>query len=405
MINIPYGKTHLTVDLPQATVIAPKETAPAADVAGLVQAALTHPVGDARLPKAESVAIAISDKTRPIPHAAIYPLLAHLEALGINSDAVTLTIATGTHAPMTPNEFGKILPDDILARYRVVSHDCDADDLIHLGTTQRGTPVWANRIFAKAELRIVVGNLEPHQFMGFSGGVKSAAIGLAGRQTINTNHAMMRYPDSRLGCYDENPTRQDVEEIGKLFDIHFALNTILNSHKQIVDVLAGDPLEVMRVGVPMVRNIVEVMVEAPFDAVITSPGGHPKDINLYQAQKALAHAALITKDGGTVILVAACPEGTGSDKYEHWLDGMTSHQAVVERFNREEFRLGPHKAFQIARDALRVNVVLVSDMASDFVQKLLLTPAASLETSIANLPRNARIGIMPAANATVPVLR
>ncbi len=405
MINIPYGKTHLTVELPQATVIAPREKAPAANVVELVKTALAAPVGDAHLHKAESVAIAISDKTRPIPHAAIYPLLAQLETQGIAPGAVTLTIATGTHAPMTPDEFGKILPDDILARYRVVSHDCDADDMAYLGATQRGTPVWANRIFAEAQLRIVVGNLEPHQFMGFSGGVKSAAIGLAGRETINTNHALMRHPDSRLGCYEENPARQDVEEIGKLFGIHFALNAILNRDKRIVDVLAGDPAQVMQVGIPMVRDIVEVPVEAPFDVIITSPGGHPKDINLYQAQKALAHATLIMKEGGTVILVAACPEGTGSDKYEQWLNGMTSHQAVVERFNREEFRLGPHKAFQISRDALRVNVILLSEMASDFVKKLLLTPAHSLDEAIANLSSTARIGIMPAANATVPVLR
>jgi nickel-dependent lactate racemase len=141
--------------------------------------------------------------------------------------------------------------------------------------------------------------------------------------------------------------------------------------------------------------------------VVASPGGHPKDINLYQAQKALAHAARITKPGGTVILAAACSEGTGSERYESWLAGMTTQEEVLERFAREEFRLGPHKAFLIARDALRVRVLVVSEMPAEQVRRLLLTPAANLDDALADvlagLRPDARIGILPAANATVPV--
>ena len=135
--------------------------------------------------------------------------------------------------------------------------------------------------------------------MGFSGGVKGAAIGLAGRATINHNHAMMSDPRAALDRYDDNPARQDVEEIGRLIGVHFALNTILNREKQLIHVLAGEPVAVMQAGIPLVRDLVEIPVSAPFDLVIASPGGHPKDINLYQAQKALAHAARIAKPGGT----------------------------------------------------------------------------------------------------------
>ncbi len=142
--------------------------------------------------------------------------------------------------------------------------------------------------------------------------------------------------------------------------------------------------------------------------MIASPGGHPKDINLYQAQKGLAHAALVTRDGGTIILTAACPEGTGSQSYEQWMEGMMSYQAAFERFEREGFRIGPHKAFQIARDAARVRALLVSHMPSDFVRRLLLIPAGSLEEAIAlvrdNLPSGPRVGVMPWANATIPAI-
>lgn len=414
-IQIPYGKSSLTLSLPadrDVSVIAPVEVPAVPDAAQAVGDALDHMVGRLRwqdFAGIEPIAIVISDKTRPIPQAALYPLLARLTRLGIRDEAITFLIATGTHTPMTPDEFGMVLPAELLARYRVLSHDCDdRANLVYKGATTRGTPVWVNRHFDAAGLRIVVGNLEPHQFMGFSGGVKSAAIGMGGRETINTNHAMLRDPAATLGAYDANPMRQDVEEIGRMMGVHVALNTILNRDKQIVRAIAGEPLAVMQAGIPLVRELVAVPVDAPFDLTITAPGGHPKDINLYQAQKALGHATPVTRDGGTVILVAACPEGTGSASYEAWMEDMTSFEAVLERFSREEFRLGPHKAFQIARDASRVRTLVVSDMPHELVRRLLLTPVASLDEALAQvlptLPPGARIGVLPRANATVPLL-
>ncbi len=413
--QIPYGKTHLPLTLPDdrpVTLIAPNEIAPAADPVACVRSALDDPVGGLGLDcvtGARSAAIAIADKTRPLPSEVLYPLLGRLESTGIPPNAITLLIATGAHAPMLPDEFDRVLPADLIERYPVYSHDCDdTTNLVGRGATERGTPVLVNARFYEADLRIVVGNLEPHQFMGYSGGVKSAAIGLAGRETINANHKLMRDPAASLGCYDGNPARIDLEEIGRRMGVHVAVNLILTRDKQIARVLAGDPVGVMRAGIPVVRDLVVAKVPALLDMVIASPGGHPKDICLYQAQKALAHAALITRDGGTVIVVAACPECTGSTAYDRFITGMPSHAAVLERFEREPFRLGPHKAFQIARDASRVDTILVSEMDPGHVRQLLLTPARSLtdavEAVLDRLPSNARIGVMPAANATVPML-
>ena len=202
-----------------------------------------------------------------------------------------------------------------------------------------------------------MGNVEPHQFQGFSGGVKSAAIGLAGRETINHNHARMIDPRAQLGHYADNPARQDVEEIGAMIGVHLALNAVLNGQKQIVHAVAGEPRAVMEAAIPLSRQVSQAPVAAPFDLVIASAGGHPKDLNLYQAQKALAHAALVTRDGGTVIVVAACPEGTGSRSYEAWMQGVGSHEEVFARFEREPFRVGPHKAFLMSRDAARVRTL------------------------------------------------
>ena len=413
--TLPYGREKLTFNLPdsfQPTILAPAEVPAAPDPDAVINRALDNPVGGrtwAGFRGVRSAAIAINDKTRPVPHRDLLPPLLHrLEGLGLPPEAITLIIATGTHAPMPPEEFQQVVPPEILTRYPVICHDAaNRDSLAFLGQTERGTPVWINRRFAQADLRVVVGNIEPHQFMGFSGGVKSAVIGLGGTETINSNHAMMTDPRAELGRFDDNPTRQDVEEMGRLVDIHVALNAILNGHKQIVEVIAGEPTAVMQQGIPRVRALYQVGVPEPFDLVIASPGGHPKDINVYQAQKGLGHSALVTKTGGTIILAAACPEGTGSSKYEQWVKDKTSFQDVFAHFEAEGFRIGPHKAFQIARDASRVRVLLVSQMPADFVRGLLLIPAPGLDEALspvlAGLPPNARIGIIPYANATIPV--
>lgn len=415
-VRVPYGRTALTFDLPDnlaVDVVEPIDVAAAADPLGVVEGALDAPVGGKRLSDfrgARSAAVAINDKTRPVPHEHLLPpLLRRLEALGLPPDAITLLIATGAHPPMPPSEFARVVPPSLLARYPVVCHDADdTASLLFLGHTSRGTPVWVNRRFVEVDLRTVVGNVEPHQFQGFSGGVKSAAIGLAGRETVNRNHALMIDPRAQLGRYDDNPARQDVEEIGRLIGVHFALNAVLNGAKQIVHAVAGEPHAVMQAAIPLSRQVSEVPVAAPFDLTIASAGGHPKDLNLYQAQKALAHAALVTRDGGAVIVVAACPEGAGDPGYAAWMEGVRSYAEVFAKFRREGFRVGPHKAFQIARDANRVRTFLVSEMATEEVQRLLLTPAASVDAALAmalpHIHSNAHVGVMPRAANTIPRL-
>ena len=196
-----------------------------------------------------------------------------------------------------------------------------------------------------------------------------------------------------------------------MIGIHFAVNAILDTDKQIVKAFAGDPFAIMQAGIPEVRALYQAPVAEPFDLMIASPGGHPKDINIYQSQKGMAHAASVTRSGGRLILCAACPEGSGNADYETWMADprIRSHADVFERFERDGFQVGRHKAFQVSRDAARMHTSLVSELDADFTRSLLLHPQPNLQTAIddalAHLPRAARIGVMPAANATIPVLR
>lgn len=413
--EIPYGHGCLRFSLPEwirPEAIEIRKTRSVSDPELAVHNAISNPEGGILLSDyrgAKTAAIAVNDRTRPVPNAQLLPpLVNHLEQIGIKSAEIQFIIATGTHPRVAPADYPEILPREILDRCQVDCHDCDErGTLIRLGDTSRGTPVWVNRRFAEADLRIVIGNIEPHQFQGFSGGVKGAAIGLAGRETIEKNHALMTSSKARSGRYSDNPARQEVEEIGRMIGVHYALNALLNSDKQIVSVIAGDPYRVMERGIPISRKISQVRLRNQFDLVIASPGGYPKDINLYQSQKALAGAAKITRRGGTVILAAACKEGTGNRDYERFMDRVSSHQEVIERFKQEGFSLGPHKAVQIAMDAIRVNVILVSELDPRMVRKCLLTPASSIDEALSSSPvvlsGETEVGIMPQASFTIPV--
>ncbi len=256
------------------------------------------------------------------------------------------------------------------------------------------------------DLKICVGNIEPHHFMGFSGGVKTATIGLAGRETININHGCPA-AHKRSGVYHLNPMRQDIEQIGQKIPIHFCLGSVINEQKKITQIYWGEPMAVMKAAVPHIRETFGKIVSRPYDIVIASPGGHPKDINMYQAQKGLTHAARITKNKGWVILLAACPEGSGSQRYEDYVKKAKSHQSILKYFKKGFFEVGPHKAFQIAREAVRVNIILVSDLPPKQVKRWKLTPSKPelleplLQWLIEKHPPNPRIALLPAATRTM----
>ena len=331
--TLPYGRGSRSFHLPEAadvTVLQPRDVPglpdpgrAADDELSACRSLLARPDGPGR-----RVAVAVNDKTRPVPHdILIPPLIRALEAEGWDRREITFIIAVGTHAPMPEEEFALVLPPGIADGCRIISHDADdVSGLADLGTTSRGTPCRMNRRFVEADRRLVVGIIDPHQFVGWSGGAKSASIGLGARETIAANHSLLASDGAGPCLYEGNPVRQDIEEMGRLAGVHLALNVLMNRRKRIVAVLAGPPEEVMRRGIAVGSDIFTAPFDSPADLVITSPGGHPKDLNLYQSQKALRHGPRAAGGTAPVILVAACPEGVGSRLYEDWMRDKTSHR-------------------------------------------------------------------------------
>jgi nickel-dependent lactate racemase len=418
-VDLRYDETRLSVTLPfkNVDILLPKEQTAHEDADILIKEALAHPFFQNNFQKKnpdyrnKRIVIAINDQTRPLPHHILLPnLLDHLIEHGADPEKIQFIIATGTHRKLSTDEISQVLPGELHQTYHYSCHDCDAsDELTYLGDTPRKTPVYINRVFYQADVKILVGNIEPHHFMGFSGGYKTASIGLTGRKTIEANHAMLPHPKAKLGHFYDNPMRIDVEDIGRMLKVDYALNIVMNDKKEILHALWGDPHTVIEAGIPLAMagsRIDKKESACRYDLVIASAGGYPKDINLYQAQKAITNACLFSKEGGIIILVAGCRDGAGNKKFVEYVKKQSSWKAILEDFPKHPFEIGPHKAYQLALQARDHYIILVSKIKAKEAVNYLVSPAEDIEEALRlaalHLNNNCRVAVLPFATHSIP---
>lgn len=409
-----YGKGVQTVEIPEKNLLAVLTSNPIKHERVGTQAvayALEHPIGSPKLKElvkaGQKVAIVTSDISRPFPsHEVLPPVLDELYEAGIARDDITVVFALGSHRKHTEEEKTRLVGER--CRREVNCVDCDPQDCIRLGFTKRGTPVDITRAVARADVRICLGNIEFHYFAGYSGGAKAVMPGVSTREAIQRNHRMMTHRDARAGSLEGNPLRMDIEEAGDLLGIDFIVNAILDEHKRIVYCVAGDRKKAHRDGCAYLDRMYRKPVAQRADIVIVSQGGAPKDVNLYQTQKALENAKYAVKKGGTIILIGACKEGMGSAKFEEWLVESPSAQAMVERIGRE-FELGGHKAAAIGMVLEEARVDLVSELPNAFVKNIFLTPQPSAQVAfdeaLERYGENAVVIAMPFGGATLPMVQ
>ena len=101
--------------------------------------------------------------------------------------------------------------------------------------------------------------------------------------------------------------------------------------------------------------------------------GSPKDLNLYQTQKALANAEQAVRQGGIIILAGACPEGLGGTVFEQWMLEAEDLDSILKRIQRD-FQIGGHKAASFARALKRARIFLVSGIDRNLVRDIFMEP-------------------------------
>jgi len=415
---LPYGKSDVCVRIPTRNYLGslePKEKAGVSDPHAEILRALQEPLSSKRLceiAKPESnVAIVIDDDTRPAPsHLMIPPILDELKLAGTRDENITIIVACGTHRPVTHEKIIGLLGEAIVNRIRVINHDCKAPDLVKVGTTNKhGNEIFLNRTFEQADVKILTGDICLHYYAGYGGGRKSILPGIAGEDTVKHNHAMLLDPHSKTGNLTENPIHEDMMEAAKLVRVDFCLNVVMNSKHQIVKAFAGDAERVFSQGIKLVDEMCKVQVDRRADIVVVSPGGHPADVNLYQAYKAVDNALEIVKRGGIIVLVAELPEGHGHQTFYDW---MVKFQELknVEREIKRNFTMGGAKAYLYLKAMQKATIILVSSMPDYYATSVFKLKTAravndALNQAFAISEKNAKVWTMPFGSCTLPEVK
>jgi nickel-dependent lactate racemase len=373
-----------------------------------VRRALEAPIGTPRLRDivhpGEKVVIVTSDITRPMPTWAVMPLLLdELYMAGASPEDITLVFALGSHRGHTQAELRHLAGERAWSEITCVDHDPSM--CVHLGVTSSGTPVDIDRRVAQADRRICLGNIEYHYFAGYSGGAKAIMPGVSTRAAIQANHSRMVREEACAGRLAGNPVREDMEEAAAMVGVDFLLNVVLDSHKEIMKAVAGDLTTAHRAGCAFLDTLYRKEIPERADIVLVSQGGTPKDLNLYQTQKALDNAKHAVKKGGIIVLIGSCKEGLGEKTFEEWMTSALTTHSLIDRIQRE-FRLGGHKAAAIAMVLENADIYLVSEMDDKLVQSLFMQPFHTVQeaydAACRKLGRNASVLAMPYGGSTLP---
>ena len=425
--TIPYGKGEISFALPlgmHGTVVESKRVPPIADVEAAIAEALAEPVNSPPLRELarpdDTACIVFTDITRASPdHLLVPALLAELTAAGVRDEDITLLCGIGMHRPSTPEEKVIKLGAELVARYRVIDNEPqNPDALVDLGTTESGIPLSVHRAAYDADLLIATGIVEPHQYAGYSGGRKTLAVGAAGEAMIAYTHGpqMVDHPGTRLGRIEGNPFHEAISEAARRAGLRFILNVVLDDHKQVVAVRAGEPTAAFLELVAFAKELYEVPVPQRYDVVIGGVG-FPKDANLYQASRAASYLFFaptpVVKPGGFLIIPARCEEGAGEGVGEQrFLEKMRDARdmpSLLEELRRTGYPPGAQRAFIMAKVLEEAQVVIVGSECPDLVKACKMIPAAAMEEALGmaaeSLGLELDVLIVPHALLTLPVVK
>lgn len=424
VVELPYGKDKLAFELaPSQRVmeIKAKASQGIADVGQALRRALEHPIGTAPLAEVvqpgEKVVIIVSDITRLwVQTDMILPVLLDvLNSAGVPDQDITIMIAGGDHRPHTREEMIAIGGEGVLQRVRIIDHDCKAEDLVDLGFSSQGTRIKVNRRVWEADRVILTGGITHHLLAGFGGGRKSIAPGVCGYETIQQNHRLAFKdgglsginPNVKAGNMKENPVAADMMEIARTVGADFMINVVVNEKKEFVYIAAGELEQAHLGGCQAAAEIFEIEIQEQADLVIVSSGGYPKDIQLYQAMKALDNAAGAVREGGVIILISECSDGIGSRPFQEFFK-----HGNLEEMNAKlhaDFTMPGFVSLRTASICRRSPVILISSVADKDVKAMKMIPAHSPEEAMALAAKILGcepefVYVMPHGGSTVPIL-
>ena len=418
--QIPCGKKTLALQIPDdipVQWVESRKMSPVPDVRRAVEGALSCPIGTPRLrdlvKPGQTVALVVTDITRKLPEEIILPLLIkELEAGGIRKKDITAVVGTGTHRPDTPEElrekFGEVVDEIPFINH----HAWNSQGLVNLGVSRGGIPLVFNRIVAEADIRISTGVIETHLFAGYSGGVKSIAVGVAGEETIGATHNYQMMRQTRLGIIEGNEFRRFLTEAAQALGLHFIVNVVQTGKKEVVKVVAGDPVKAFHEGVKVARELFEVEIGQPGEIVVSGVS-YPKSLDLYQATRAANVVAFgprpVVVEGGSILIPAPCEDGCGHPGYCNILKRSKNMDDVIAISREEGFAPGEQRALILALILKQARIVMTDcSLSKEVLREIHLESIPTLQEAFDQALRKnpkARVILIPDGLLTLPMLK
>ncbi len=394
-----YGKEGLEIKLDPSwnvTIFRPERQNAIKNLKKEIKKSINNPIGCPPLEEIiqnkinlETVCVVVSDATRPVPsHFILEALIEELSSYGIKDNQIMILIATGLHRISHKEELERILGNNLKNRIRVIDHIAiDENSLINIGATMDDHPILINKHYYGADLKILTGYVEPHFFMGFSGGRKSIIPGIAGAETIQNNHSAenIASPYAKFGIFKENPLHRNSIEISKKIGVDFIVNVCINEQHDIVQVATGNLEEPHEKLVNYQLKHIFKEIKEPYDIVVCGNGGYPLDLNLYQAVKSMAIGEIAVKKNGTIISVNECADGIGigQDKFKELIfSGMQPNEIYKKILNKEIIVTDQWEIQILARILLKAEIFIVSKLNENEIGNIGMKYAETVEDAI-----------------------
>lgn len=398
-VELPYGSNGLSFMIDEKNLIKiakVDEQEKVADEIFEIKKAIENPIESKSLVEIakgkKNAVIVVDDKTRPTPSYKIVPLIINkLHEGGIRDANIKIVVANGMHSATEVQEMVRLLGQDIVNNYEVINHDAfDKSQMVYFGDSKSGNPIWINKHVAEADIKILTGYIRPHPIYGFSGGRKSVVPGIADEETCKYTHR----PEWQIynqNCDNliikDNPSHLDALDISRKVGIDFIVNVVLNTRKEIVKVVAGDVEHAWMEGVKYINKAVLTEIDEAADVVISAPGNFPDDCNLYQAISAgiVSRKRPVFKKGASIIIVAECRDGIGSDSLYNNLKAINRLEEVIPRLDRGEIRKDSHLIYAYSYFATKneLDIYVVNDGVDDkALEEMFLKPCKTVEEAL-----------------------
>ena len=423
-VDLLYGRGRLAVRFPEELHITtirkhpmPAVPDPAAALAGAFETPVGRPPLRGLARGRRSACILICDITRPVPHGRLLPgLVAELAEAGIDRQDILILVATGLHRPNEGQELREVVgSDDVFESVPIANHLArDREAHVDLGRTPSGVPILIDRRFVEADLRIVVGLVEPHFMAGYSGGRKLVVPGVAHQDTILKLHAgvILDQPGSANTVIEGNPLHTEQLHIVRAIGEVSALNVVIDEERRIGFVNFGEVEASHAEAVAFVRRYAEVPVPGRFKTVVTTSAGYPLDKTYYQTVKGMVGVLDILEPGGTIVIASECSEGMGSPEFvnaQRVLSRVGPERFMAELIARNHARIDEWqtqmlvKALRAGRVQLYTTGLRPSDLADTGVEAVPSVEWAAYESARAH--GDPRVAVVPEGPYVIPVYR